>query len=503
MIVAGAPQVSSPSVQQADPASTLAAPEAGETDFAALLFFMIGTSQPADNPSPAGSGDNAEAADAMLISDTDAESDLAAADCTATQPSNLPDPAQPLALGAPSVLLQGSAVGTSEDPVAGSSLPGSAMPRDISGLQLSSLPVSKPATLSDEAEHASPASGEEKAPAQTAENEIVDSDSSLDAQSPQIGEDKLASTKQFQPGSSPVHTPGRKEPAAVPHRPSTEVNKNSDGAAAGASTEAAAAAQVVSPEASSGQPARSTTSGIRSVEGANQIGRSLSDRERGAASEDTPGFHFAGQPEAGSPRRAEAAEFGSGVLTGEHKQAEPWEIKREPSFRVSDTAVSMLNTTGPKSSADTQTVGAREWRPVIGRVATEIAAQLRISQNEAVIQLDPPDLGKIKIDLHVRGDKLQAHIIAEAQESHALIENHLQELRQALQVQSVDLIDVRVSHGDVTGGGDPMAGFRQQSNGGQETSWTSANSAAAASESSEPRRQDGTRRESGRVSVWA
>jgi flagellar hook-length control protein FliK len=501
MIVAGAPQVSLSSAQQTEPASTVAAPEAGETDFAALLFLMIGTSQPSNNPSAAGSGDNVEAAEDILISETDEEADLTATDCAVTQPSNLPEPAQSLPFAA-SPMLQGSALGTTEDPAADSSLPGSAMPRDISGLQLSALPASNPAALSDEAEPPPPAADEGKAPAQTAQNEFVDSEPSLDPQSSRTGEEKVASPRQLQPGSSSVHALGHKEPSAVPHPLSPEAVKNSEGAAVDVSAEAVAAGPVVSPEASGGQPGPATTPAVHRIEGANHIGQSDTRRERDAG-DGTPGFGFGAHAEAENPRRAEAAEFGSNVLAGEHKHAEPVGIKGEPSFRLSDTAVSMLNTTGPDSLAAKQTVGAREWRPVIGRVATEIAVQLRIGQNEAVIQLDPPDLGKIKIDLHVRGDKLQAHIIAEAQESHALIENHLQELRQALQAQSVDLVDVRVSHGGVTGGGDPMAGFRQQSNGGQETSWTSAHSAAAASESSETRRPGGTQHEAGRVSVWA
>jgi flagellar hook-length control protein FliK len=502
MIVAGAPQVSLSSAQQTDPASTVAAPEAGETDFAALLFLMIGTSQPSNNPSAAGSGDNVEAADGMPISESDEEADLTATDCAVTQPSNPPDPAQSLPLGT-SPMLQGAALGTTEDPAADSSLPGSAMPRGISGLQLSALPVSNPAALSDEAEPPPPAADEAKAPpAQTAQNEFVDSEPSIDAQPSRTGEEKAASPKQVRPGSSSVHALDPKEPSAVPHPLSPEAIKNSEGAAVDVSAEAVAASPVVSPEASGAEPGPVTTPAVHRIEGANHTGRSDSRRERGTA-EDMPGFGFGAHAEAENTRRGEAVEFGSSVLAGEHKHAEPVEIKGEPSFRLNDTAVSMLNTTGSESLADKQTVGAREWRPVIGRVATEIAAQLRIGQNEAVIQLDPPDLGKIKIDLHVRGDKLQAHIIAEAQESHALIENHLQELRQALQAQSVDLVDVRVSHGGVTGGGDPMAGFRQQSNGGQETSWTSAHGATAASESSETRRQGGSQREAGRVSVWA
>jgi len=145
------------------------------------------------------------------------------------------------------------------------------------------------------------------------------------------------------------------------------------------------------------------------------------------------------------------------------------------------------------------------WRSTVNRVVEELASQVKLNKREAVIQLDPPELGKIKIDLRIEGDKLEAHIVAETQESRALIENHLQELRQALRSQHLDLVDVRVSQDTGSGGsGDPMQGFRQQQPDGEpQFAQRSENPAAAASATSERSEGGDSLREKGRVSMWA
>jgi flagellar hook-length control protein FliK len=234
----------------------------------------------------------------------------------------------------------------------------------------------------------------------------------------------------------------------------------------------------------------------------NQFGRVVADQDSPRADDNMPGSYLGEKSQPEKAPGTEANEGDSGFVLGRTETDSVADASPQGSTRPSDVPISTF-TAARELSSDRHTVSAREWRPVIGHVANEIAGHLRINQHEAIIQLDPPDLGKIKIDLHVQGDKLQAHIIAEGHESHALIENHLHELRQALQAQSLDVVDVRVSQGGLGGGGDPTAGFRQQPNGGEETAWNSANSAAAAGERGDSRTQNGTPAASGRVSVWA
>ena len=87
---------------------------------------------------------------------------------------------------------------------------------------------------------------------------------------------------------------------------------------------------------------------------------------------------------------------------------------------------------------------ATTWRPVVHHVAHEILGYVRIGKQEAVIQLDPPELGKIKIELRVDADRVEARIIAEEHSARSLIENHLPELRQALEVGRINVAELRV-----------------------------------------------------------
>ncbi|MBI2364697.1 MAG: flagellar hook-length control protein FliK [Deltaproteobacteria bacterium] len=176
---------------------------------------------------------------------------------------------------------------------------------------------------------------------------------------------------------------------------------------------------------------------------------------------------------------------------------------RGPAQRLSDIAAPM-----PRPDIAAEKFGPAgdpapaSWRSTVNRVADELASHVRLNKREAVIQLDPPELGKIKIEMRLDGDKLEARIVAEVHESRELIESHLQELRQALRLHHLDLADVRVSQAGWSGGsGDPMQGFRQQQPDG-EPQWArnSENSIAAASASQE---RSGGGDENGRVSVWA
>lgn len=163
-----------------------------------------------------------------------------------------------------------------------------------------------------------------------------------------------------------------------------------------------------------------------------------------------------------------------------------------------DIALEKLASTADSSPAP--------WRPTVERIVEELAGQIKLNRREAVIQLDPPELGKVRIDLRIEGEKLAAYIVTEAHESKALIENHLQELHQALRSQALDLVDVRVSQESWSGGsGDPMQGFQQQQPDGEPRGGRpftgSADAVAAAT--AERSGSEESAREQGRVSMWA
>jgi flagellar hook-length control protein FliK len=518
MIVIDAPQISSSSVQEVDPGSSVATPGTAQADFAALLFLMLGTPQATNNPVAAGSGETIEEPSSTSSSPTaDQEAKLATGDFSAGQGSETTEAGQRVQFEASFPALQTVTKAVGDAAASASSVSGNTVEPEVSGLQLNGgLPVSDPATLthepgdsslatSDEKPPAATklASGDEKTAAQTAANEISDTGPGLSVPSPDTAGENLSSAKQFEANAGTLRTLDRNAAPALPERLNGEV-QNPEGTAADVGAQAVAGPQVVSQKASDGGPGTSDRVTIHrhSDHVPNQFGRVVADQDSPRADDNMPGSYLGEKSQPEKAPGTEANEGDSGFVLGRTETDSVADTSPQGSTRPSDVPISTF-TAARELSSDRHTVSAREWRPVIGHVANEIAGHLRINQHEAIIQLDPPDLGKIKIDLHVQGDKLQAHIIAEGHESHALIENHLHELRQALQAQSLDVVDVRVSQGGLGGGGDPTAGFRQQSNGGQETSWSSANSAAAAGERGDSRTQNGTQAASGRVSVWA
>jgi flagellar hook-length control protein FliK len=144
------------------------------------------------------------------------------------------------------------------------------------------------------------------------------------------------------------------------------------------------------------------------------------------------------------------------------------------------------------------------WRPVIDHVAGEINGHIKIGKSEAVIQLDPPELGKLQIELRLDGDKLMARILAEKHESGNLIETHLPELRLALAESRVDHVEVRVDNGSWGGARrDSQQGQGQEAGGGRQPAQDNSGAARNNSEQGEPARRQMTARRAGRVSMWA
>lgn len=92
------------------------------------------------------------------------------------------------------------------------------------------------------------------------------------------------------------------------------------------------------------------------------------------------------------------------------------------------------------------------WREVVSQVSDGILATIEQDTHEARLQLAPPELGKLDIQLVMEGEHLHAHIVAESADVGALIQSHLPELKQALQSHHLDLdavrVDVQTSGGD-------------------------------------------------------
>ena len=230
----------------------------------------------------------------------------------------------------------------------------------------------------------------------------------------------------------------------------------------------------------------------------NQLQTQTGSEPRGRILSET--IHGIGKSPSPQPDQREQGAF---FQQGDHETyREPVQAPSE-SARHSDALfhVTRLADDGPSA---TRVVKAAQWRPIVDQVAGEITGRIQIGNTEAIIQLDPPELGKLRIDLHLQGDRLEARIFAETDESRTLIESHLTELRQALGENRVELVDVRVDSGSwASARGDGHQGPRQETGGGRQSANDFDGTARSAAEEQDPAWRQGAAGERGRVSMWA
>jgi len=145
---------------------------------------------------------------------------------------------------------------------------------------------------------------------------------------------------------------------------------------------------------------------------------------------------------------------------------------------------------------------APAWRPMVERLARDIGEHFRVGEQQAVLQLEPPELGKVRIELRIEDRQLHVRIAAEGQESQGLIERHLPELHQALRAGQIDAGAVRLTQGEWNGAGDLGQSFSQSPQGRQESPRGFASSAVVDEAMTEQLAQP-ARSADGRVSMWA
>jgi flagellar hook-length control protein FliK len=156
----------------------------------------------------------------------------------------------------------------------------------------------------------------------------------------------------------------------------------------------------------------------------------------------------------------------------------------------------------PQQSADDGS--SQTWRPLIDRLAGDMVGHLRLGKQEAVLQLDPPELGKVKVSVRIEEGKLHAHIIADSNGAKDLIESHLPELQQALRAGQFEVVEVRVSQGSGHAASQDFSRNQQQSHQRHDGHGQNFASASAADGLRAERHSTRSRsNERGRVSMWA
>lgn len=92
--------------------------------------------------------------------------------------------------------------------------------------------------------------------------------------------------------------------------------------------------------------------------------------------------------------------------------------------------------------ADNQKEWSQQLRSVLGE---RLQIQVESKVQHATIRLDPPDMGKIDISLHMEGGKLQVHINASQGDVYRALQQTSAELRQTLIGQNSAAVEVQIS----------------------------------------------------------
>ncbi|CNH44525.1 flagellar hook-length control protein FliK [Yersinia pekkanenii] len=88
----------------------------------------------------------------------------------------------------------------------------------------------------------------------------------------------------------------------------------------------------------------------------------------------------------------------------------------------------------------------KEWSQQLRTVLGErLQMQIESKVQHATIRLDPPDMGKIDISLHMEGGKLQVHINASQGDVYRALQQTSAELRQTLIGQNSATVEVQIS----------------------------------------------------------
>lgn len=85
---------------------------------------------------------------------------------------------------------------------------------------------------------------------------------------------------------------------------------------------------------------------------------------------------------------------------------------------------------------------------VVNQVSRQIASSLGRGENHITIQLKPPHLGSVRIDMNIENSVLRVEMLTEHSSARDILISHIQELKESLIQQGVklDRVDVQVSY---------------------------------------------------------
>jgi flagellar hook-length control protein FliK len=104
---------------------------------------------------------------------------------------------------------------------------------------------------------------------------------------------------------------------------------------------------------------------------------------------------------------------------------------------------------------------------IINHLVDRFSSNPRLQTSKISLNLNPAELGALKIDIMVKGDSIKAHIIANSQQIQETIEKHMPKLRTILEQQGFTIEDFQVTQESTSSGSNEF--FQKHFSSGQES----------------------------------
>ena len=149
------------------------------------------------------------------------------------------------------------------------------------------------------------------------------------------------------------------------------------------------------------------------------------------------------------------------------------DLQVQPPTATANTAVKAVESSKPILPENLLARGATEVK-IINQIADKMTVRSNGSDNEVHIKLDPPSLGKVRMNIITSGDSVRTLIVAENQAVKQVIENNFNQLRDAMNEQGL-----KIDSFTVTVGGESNQQKSQDESSGKEDNPSSLEQTAA------------------------
>ncbi len=98
-----------------------------------------------------------------------------------------------------------------------------------------------------------------------------------------------------------------------------------------------------------------------------------------------------------------------------------------------------------RTASEVLTAAGSEAPARVARVSEQLAIMVRDGTSRAQMELHPPDLGRVTLEVEVRGDQVAVKMVVESQEAHQRLRSDAEALAKSLQEQGLSLAGMDVS----------------------------------------------------------